>query len=307
MSLVVGANKCRKCGGSGHNAVTCGKPTQPPIAELIEASPSIRSKKVVYGKWDLSKEEEKDLAHRWIEKKDQQALDMLVMSYSGLAKKYASKYRGFAPIKDLCQEAMLGLLEAAHRFDPDRDFRLSTYAHWWIKAYIIDYVIRTNGIIRIGTTRSQRKVIFGLRSTTAKIEAEGNIPSIKAIAKALEVDEKTVELVVSRMDTPDISLGTYVGVGIVEDLIGENATQESGYIEKETAKNIRDSIRRSMVCLDPRERRVIQQRFLIDNPKTLSELGCIFGISKERVRQLQDRALLKIKHFLEGSLEDYTA
>lgn len=253
----------------------------------------------------LEKDHELDLARRWRDKRDEKALHELVRSYTRLVVSVASRFRNYGlPMGDLIQEGNIGLMQAADRFDPERDLRFSTYATWWIRSCIQDYVLRNWSIVRTGTTAAQKSLFFNLRRLRAKIEndneAEGLGDKGRAeIAKELGVKIKDVEAMEGRMSGSDSSLNAPIG----EDGDGEwqNMLADEAPNPEEIVSSFKDAQTRSQWLnkalseLPAREQRIIRERHLGYETVTLEDLGKDLGISKERVRQLEQRAMEKIK------------
>lgn len=253
----------------------------------------------------LEKEHELKLARRWKKKKDEKALHELVRSYTRLVVAIAAKFKNYGlPMGDLIQEGNIGLMEAAARFEPDMDNRFSTYATWWIKAQIQDYVLRNWSIVRTGTTASQKSLFFNLRRLRAKIDGQSardylDVDSVKDIAKELGVTEKEVMDMEARMNGGDQSLNAPIGENgddQWQDLLASPTPNP-----EDVVIGMKDNATRSQWLnaalseLSPRERTIIEERQMADDVVTLEDLGKQLGISKERVRQLEQRAMDKIK------------
>lgn len=253
----------------------------------------------------LEKDHEQKLARRWKKKKDEKALHELVRSYTRLVVAIAAKFKNYGlPMGDLIQEGNIGLMEAAARFEPDMDNRFSTYATWWIKAQIQDYVLRNWSIVRTGTTASQKSLFFNLRRLRAKIDGQSardylDIDSVKEIAKELGVTEKEVMDMEARMNGGDQSLNAPIGENgddQWQDLLASPTPNP-----EDVVIGMKDNATRSQWLnaalseLSPRERTIIEERQMADDVVTLEDLGKQLGISKERVRQLEQRAMDKIK------------
>ncbi|MBW7911700.1 MAG: RNA polymerase factor sigma-32 [Alphaproteobacteria bacterium] len=262
----------------------------------------------------LEKEHELSLARRWKEQRDEKALHELVRSYTRLVVAIASKFKNYGlPIGDLIQEGNIGLMEAAARFEPDLENRFSTYATWWVKAQIQDYVLRNWSIVRTGTTASQKSLFFNLRRLRAKIDGQSardylDSDAVAYIAKELGVQPKEVLEMESRMNGGDQSLNNTVGEnGDVEwqDFLADQAPNP-----EDVVIGMRDNATRSQWLgealgeLSPRERTIIEERRMNDDVVTLEDLGKQLGISKERVRQLEQRAMDKLKASLMVKVRD---
>ncbi len=252
----------------------------------------------------LTRDREFELARAWRERGDQTALHKLVRSYTRLVVSIASKFRNYGlPMSDLVQEGSVGLMQAAARFEPERDVRFSTYAAWWIRSAIQDYILRNWSIVRTGTTAAQKSLFFNLRRLRARIEESsgGQLDDAgrRKIAEELGVPLAEVEAMESRLAAADQSLNMTVG----ED--GEDEWQSFLADERATpdvnVQTVHDSQLRSLwlaealQTLDRRERMIIEARRLTDAGATLEELGSQLGVSKERVRQLEHRAMGKLR------------
>ncbi len=261
----------------------------------------------------LDAETERTLAIAWRDERDAKSLHRLINAYMRLAVSMASRYRRYgAPMADLIQEAGVGLLKAAEKFDPDRGVRFSTYASWWIKASIQDYVMRDWSMVRTGSTSSQKALFFNLRRVRAKIERErGPAGDGRAaheirveIAEEVGVPLRDVEMMEARLAGADFSLNAPQAsedgrewIDALEDQAPEGAETVSRQADRDAA---RGWIEDAFEALTDRERLIIRRRKLIDEPDTLERLGGELGLSKERVRQLEAQALRKMRHRLEA-------
>lgn len=252
----------------------------------------------------LSRDREFSLARAWRDENDEDALHELVRSYARLVVSTASRYRNYGlPIGDLIQEGNVGLMQAAARFEPERDVRFSTYAAWWIRAAIQDYILRNWSIVRTGTTAAQKSLFFNLRRLRAKISGPSAGPldreGRQKIADELDVDITEVENMEVRLSGQDLSLNTPLMESGEDERQDFLADLRPG--PEEVVIGLRDSETRSRWLaeaigeLSPREQTIIRQRRLRDEGATLEELGRALGVSKERVRQLEHRALNKLK------------
>lgn len=259
----------------------------------------------------LSAEEEAMYARRWREGGDRQAAYHLVTSHLRLAAKIALKYRGYGlPVADLISEANLGLMLAVKRFKPEKGFRLATYAMWWIKAAVQEYVLRSWSLVKLGTTAAQKKLFFNLRRLKGRISAHENDDlspeQVNYIAEQLKVGPRDVAEMNGRM-RGDVSLtapASRDASGDRQDCLADSLPDpESLLCEAEERMQKRAALRNALTVLTPRERCIIQSRFLTERPKTLEELGRTFGVSRERIRQIEIRALQKIKTTLSAPQE----
>ncbi len=256
----------------------------------------------------LEKEHEFDLARRWRDNQDEKALHELVEAYARLVIAMASKFRNYGlPMGDLIQEGNIGLMQAANRFDPERDVRFSTYATWWIRAAMQDYILRNWSIVRTGTTAAQKSLFFNLRRLRAKIESkkerEGLSPDDKTkIAKKLKVKVKDVDAMEGRLSGIDQSLNATIGEDGSDDwqslLSDDGPNPEDVVIGMKDAQTRSQWLNDALGDLSDRERMIIRERHLGDEVVTLEELGKELGVSKERVRQLEARAMDKLKSSL---------
>jgi RNA polymerase sigma-32 factor len=253
----------------------------------------------------LERERELDLARRWRDKGDQRALHELVGSYRRLVIAMAARFRNYGlPMGDLIQEGNIGLMEAANRFEPEREVRFSTYASWWIRAAIQDYVLRNWSIVRTGTTAAQKTLFFNLRRLRAQIEGrkerEGlnNADRVK-IAEELGVKVKDVEDMEGRLSAADQSLNARIGEGGEEEwqsfLVDDRPNPEDIVMGMKDSQTRSAWLEQALRDLSDRERKIIEDRHLADEVVTLEDLGRQLGVSKERVRQLEARAMDKLK------------
>ena len=252
----------------------------------------------------LEPQDEFMLAKRWREHGDRDAAHKLVTSHLRLVAKIAMGYRGYGlPISEVISEGNVGLMQAVKRFEPDKGFRLATYAMWWIKAAIQEYILRSWSLVKMGTTANQKKLFFNLRKAKSKISAldEGDLrpDQVKLIAKRLGVTEQDV-VDMNRRLGGDVSLNAPIredgDSGEWQDwLVDEVSDQETRLAESEQADNRRDALHQALGVLNDRERRIFEARRLADEPITLEELADEFGVSRERVRQIEVRAFEKVQ------------
>jgi RNA polymerase sigma-32 factor len=256
----------------------------------------------------LERDEEHDLAVRWKEYRDQEALHRITTAHMRLVISMAGKFRHFGlPLGDLIQEGHVGLLEAAARFEPDREVRFSTYATWWIRASIQDYILRNWSIVRGGTSSAQKALFFNLRRLRARLaqgtEMLSSASIYQQISTALGVSVSDVAMMDSRLSAPDTSLNApLVDDGgssdrmdflVSDDPLPDQVAEEAIDVERRT-----EWLQLALGVLNPRELKIIRERRLQDDGATLESLGETMGISKERVRQIESRALEKLKSAL---------
>ncbi len=254
----------------------------------------------------LEPEEEYMLAKRWADHQDSGAAHKMVTSHLRLAAKIAMGYRGYGlPQAEVISEANVGLMQAVKRFDPERGFRLATYAMWWIRAAIQEYILRSWSLVKLGTTSAQKKLFFNLRKAKARIGAldEGDLrpESVSRIAHDLNVTEQDVISMNRRLSGGDASLNVTIGAD------GEGAMQWQDWLEDESADQAGDyeaedelAVRRALLAeamevLNERERDILTCRRLTEQPMTLEELSGRFGVSRERIRQIEVRAFEKLQ------------
>jgi RNA polymerase sigma-32 factor len=252
----------------------------------------------------LEPHEEYMLAKSWREHGDRDAAHRLVTSHLRLVAKIATGYRGYGlPISEAISEGNVGLMQAVKRFEPDRGFRLATYAMWWIKAAIQEYILRSWSLVKMGTTVNQKKLFFNLRKAKSRISAleEGDLHpnQVQLIAGQLGVPEQDV-VDMNRRLAGDVSLNAPIGEegnsGEWQDwLIDDSASQESRLAETEETDNRREALREALTVLNERERRIFEGRRLADEPITLDELAHEYGVSRERVRQIEVHAFEKVQ------------
>lgn len=253
----------------------------------------------------LEKEHELELARRWRDKGDEKALHELVRSYTRLVVSAAAKFRNYGlPMGDLIQEGNIGLMQAANRFEPERDLRFSTYATWWIRSAMQDYVLRNWSIVRTGTTAAQKSLFFNLRRLRAKIERSNGREGLDdqdriKIATELQVSLKDVEQMEGRLSGADNSLNAVISEDGEEEwqnfLKDDRPNPEDIVIGMRDAKTRSQWLENALGTLSDREQKIIRDRHLQYETVTLEDLGKELGVSKERVRQLEARAMEKLK------------
>jgi RNA polymerase sigma-32 factor len=255
----------------------------------------------------LEADEEFALARRCREQGDRAAADRLVKSHLRLVVKLAANYRGYGlPIAELISEGSLGLLQAVEKFDPDKGFRFATYAAWWIKAAMQQYIIRSTSLVKMGTTTSQRKLFFNLRKAKSRISVldDGDMrpDQVALIAERLDVPEQDV-IEMNRRLSGDMSLSTPVGedTGSAswQDWLADDApSQEDTLARQAELADRRASLREALTCLTDRERGIFVSRRLAEQPRRLEEIARELGVSRERVRQIEMTAFEKIRRFV---------
>jgi RNA polymerase sigma-32 factor len=252
----------------------------------------------------LRPEQERDLAFNWVETGDLDAAHKLVNSHLRLVVKIAMGYRGYGlPVDELISQGNVGLMQAVERFDPQRGFRLATYAMWWIRAAMQEYIVHSWSLVKMGTTSEQKKLFFNLRRVKQQIEAleEGELrpQNVSRIAAMLDVPETEVVNMNRRLAATDASLNAPLrgeGESEWQDwLVDEGEGQEAELAASEELSYRRELLGDAMQSLSERERNIVSQRHLIDKPVTLEQLSRSYGISRERVRQIEAGALAKLK------------
>jgi RNA polymerase sigma-32 factor len=252
----------------------------------------------------LEPQEEYTLAKSWRERHESGAAERLVTSHLRLVVGIAVRYRGYGlPISELISEGNVGLMHAVKRFEPDRGFRFATYAIWWIKAAIQEYVLRSWSLVKIGTTANQKKLFFGLRQAKSRIAAfeDGDLrpDQVETIAGRLGVSKQDV-IDMNRRLYGDVSLNAPIrdDGGAIEwqdRLVDDQAGPESQLVESQDGHNRRKALGEALEVLDARERRIFEGRQLLDQPVTLDELAHEFSVSRERIRQIETRAFEKVQ------------
>jgi RNA polymerase sigma-32 factor len=261
----------------------------------------------------LAADEEYMLAKRWREDNDPEAAHRLVTSHLRLVAKIAMGYRGYGlPLSELISEGNVGMMQAVKRFDPDRGFRLATYAMWWIRASIQEYILHSWSLVKIGTTAAQKKLFFNLRRLKGQIQAieDGDLTPehVAKIAKELDVPEVDVVNMNRRLMAPDNSLNAPLradGEGEWQDwLVDDDPSQESKLSDRQELGLRRDLLKTAMSHLTERERDILTERRLKENPTTLEDLSAKYGISRERVRQIEVRAFEKLQKAIKAGAMD---
>jgi len=250
----------------------------------------------------LDAQTEHDLAARWRDHRDEVALHRLINAYGRLAVSVAARFRRYGlPLDDLIQQGNLGLMRAAEKYDPDNGARFSTYAAWWIRASMQEYVMRNWSVVRTATNATQKKLFFHLRKTLAKLDdGEVRTENLSAsVARELQLPEAQVQIMLGRMSGQDLSLNTPQGDSEDgrewQDTLEDDSmpTEDAVLSDLETRRR-RKALHAAIDTLPAREQQIIAARHLADSPRTLAEIGVDLGISKERVRQLEERALARL-------------
>ena len=262
----------------------------------------------------LPKEEEFMLAKRWREHEDSQAAHKMVTSHLRLVAKIAMGYRGYGlPIAEVISEGNVGLMQAVKKFDPDKGFRLATYAMWWIRASIQEYILRSWSLVKMGTTAAQKKLFFNLRRMKSQMRAfeDGDLrpEQVEEIATKLGVTDEDVISMNRRLSGPDASLNA--------PLRAESEAEWQDWLTDENAESAEDELadsdefdtrmallQEAMGGLNERERHIIQERRLTEEPKTLEDLAQVYGVSRERIRQIEVRAFEKLQTAMKALAEE---
>ena len=258
----------------------------------------------------ISREEEYSLAKRLRDINDVDAAQTLITSNLGNVVRIAMDYKGYGlPLEDIIQEGTIGLMIAVKKYDPDKGYRLMTYAVWWIKAMIHDYILKFISHVKIGTTKLQKKLFYGLNKLTREehVEDENIDKRSQAISARLSVDQKQIEDIISRLSSRDQSLDSPIAmdsdISFLDFLADTRSNPEDRFIEKERAENENNHIEAALSTLSGRERDIAVHRLMADNPLTLDELGNKYNISKERVRQIENAVKIKLKDVLIENIE----
>ncbi|CAP56197.1 putative RNA polymerase sigma-32 factor [Gluconacetobacter diazotrophicus PA1 5] len=260
----------------------------------------------------LSPEDEQRLSRRWKDKGDTEAAHALVTSHLRLVAKIAMGYRGYGlPLGELISEGNIGMMQAVRRFDPDRGFRLATYAMWWIRAAIQEYILHSWSLVKMGTTAAQKKLFFNLRRLKGQMQAidDGDLKpeQVNKIAESLGVPEQDVINMNRRLSAPDHSLNAPLRAdseGEWQDwLVDEHDNQEQTLAENEEFSGRKALLDNAMKTLNDRERHILTERRLKDDPATLEELSHTYNISRERVRQIEVRAFEKVQAAMKAEVE----
>ena len=259
----------------------------------------------------LSREEEHRLAVRLVEEGDPEAARLLALANLRLVVKISMEYRrAWTNVLDLIQEGNVGLMQAVKRYDPYQGVKLSTYAAYWIRAYILKYLLDNIRLVRLGTTRAQRKLFFRLNKEKRALEAQGFEVEPKLIAERLDVSEADVVEMENRLAESDLSLDAPVhreeGSASFGDFISAGgADAEQRVSDQELRRVFLEKVMAFAGSLDDRDRQIVEQRILAEEPRTLQEIGDEFGVSRERVRQLEARVVSRLRDYLKQNLVDF--
>lgn len=252
----------------------------------------------------LSKEEEFMLAKKWQQNEDSEAAEKMVTSHLRLVAKIAMGYRGYGlPMAEVISEGNVGLMQSVKKFDPDKGFRLATYAMWWIRASIQEYILRSWSLVKLGTTAAQKKLFFNLRRMKGEIDALDNAQlnpdQVTHIATKLNVPEKDVISMNGRMSGSDASLNAPMGaegdMEWMDWLEDEDSNQAQEFADNQEFDARMELLQTAMADLSEREQHILQERRLTDEPKTLEELSEVYNVSRERIRQIEVRAFEKLQ------------
>ncbi|MCP4680498.1 MAG: sigma-70 family RNA polymerase sigma factor [Deltaproteobacteria bacterium] len=260
----------------------------------------------------LSPEEEKDLAESYVKTGDVQVAAKLVTSNLRLVVKIAFQYRrAYRNIMDLIQEGNIGLMQAVKKYDPSRGVKLSSYAAWWIRAYILRFVLNNWRLVKLGTTQAQRKLFFNLNKERARIVSMGEDPTPGLLAERLGVTEKEVIEMDRRLKSHDVSLDAEINVGEGRPLTRLDMLEDNSELQDELIQDARfdnvvhDKLEEFATPLTDKEDYIFRKRLIVDDPLTLQQIGDQFGVSRERVRQIEKRLLSKLRKYLVAELPEY--
>lgn len=257
----------------------------------------------------LSREEEIELAKKWWQDQDRQAAYRLVVANLRLVVKIAFDYqRAYSNLLDLIQEGNLGLMQAVKKFDPYREVKLSSYASWWIRAYILKFIIENWSLVKVGTTQAQRKLFFRLKKEKGRLEALGFDPGPKLLAGALQVSPEAVTEMEQRLEGGDLSLNQPLEAGGRQtylDVLPDADALEEKVTDREFRGMLTQKIAEFGRTLQGKEAFLLQERLLAENPLTLQEAGSALNISRERARQIEKSVMIKLKSYLKAQFPDF--
>jgi len=275
------------------------------VREIAPVDPLARYLQEVHAYPVLSVEEERELARRYHENSDIEAAKKLVITHLRLVVKIAMEYRSaYHNILDLIQEGNVGLLHAVKHFEPDKGARLAHYASWWIRSYILKYILDNFRLIKIGTTKTQRKLFYNLMQEKQKIEAMGYHATPEVLSKKLGVREKDIEEMQRRLTQPEYALEAPVGMkgegheALLQDFIADNQVPMDEKLAEEQTKDIlKEKLSEFSKTLNERDLKIFKDRLLSELPVTLQDIADEYGITKERVRQIEERIISRLKAF----------
>jgi RNA polymerase sigma-32 factor len=259
----------------------------------------------------ISREEEHELAVRWRETGDVEAARRLVLANLRLVVKIAMEYRrAWTNTLDLIQEGNVGLLQATHRFDPDQGVKLASYAAYWIRAYVLKFILDNIRLVRLGRTRAERKLFFRLNKERRELERRGFEAGPRLLAERLDVSERDVTDMQARLSEPELSLNAPVrrdesAAELGDFVASAAASPEQGVGDAQLREVFLERVREFAKELDLRDRRILDERILSEEPRTLQELGVEFGVTRERVRQLEARLVTRLSEYLKQHLVDF--
>jgi RNA polymerase sigma-32 factor len=262
----------------------------------------------------LSEQEERDLVERWFTHGERKAHDALIQSHLRLVPRIAQKYSGYGvDVADLISEGNVGLVHSLERFDPAKGFRFSTYARWWIKAAILNYILQTWSPVKVGNGANKKRLFFNLRRAKRTLHLDGerylSDKDVAQLAKHFGVSTEDVIAMDRRMSASDVSMSQPVGQSMDGDsiefgdtLADDAPTPEDTLVDADDRAWRSEALREAIQKLDDREREILSKRYLTERPATLSKLARIYGLTAERVRQIEAKAILKIKQFMRPAI-----
>jgi len=257
----------------------------------------------------LTEAEEQDLVRRWKDDSDRKALDRLIESHLRLVSRIARKYSGYGiSVNDLISEGHIGLMQSVDRFKPEKGFRFSTYARWWIKAAILNFILQTWSLIKVGNSSGKKKLFFNLRRAKREMQLEGNHylsdEDISKLAERFQVSPEDVVAMDNRLSTTDSSLEQPVGdedgraLTLLDVVASDTPSPEDNAEHQQLESMRKQALQRGFTQLDERERYILAKRYLTDQPRTLASLASVYGVTAERIRQIEARAISKLRQIL---------
>jgi RNA polymerase sigma-32 factor len=287
-------------------------PTDPGAPGVAQASALTAYMSQLRHHAPITREEEHELAVKWVEEGDVEAAKLLVLSNLRLVVKIAMEYRrAWTNSLDLIQEGNVGLMEAVQRFDPYQGVKLSSYAVYWIRAYILKYILDNMRSVRLGTTRASRKLFFRLNKEKRELERQGYEAEPRLIAERLEVSEDDVIDMEARLSRPDVSFDAPLrgdegdGMTFGDRMVAPGVSSESAVAASELREVFLGKVSEFAETLGDRDRQILEERVLADEPRTLAELGKEFEVSRERVRQLEAKIVKRLRTYMEENLVDF--